>query len=140
MYSVIRKLNRIGNNFRWFEVSLLRILVGGFIIYKGITFSQHTDMLVELIEPVNANAANLFVAHYVVIGHIAGGLMILTGLLTRIAAAVQLPVLVGAVIANAYIGDGSQLILSILVLISLVFITIVGSGKMSVDYTLKLHI
>ncbi len=140
MYSLIKKLNRIGNNFKWFEVSLLRIILGSFIFYKGVTFSQQTEQLVELIEPVNMYAANIFVAHYVIMGHLAGGIMIVAGLLTRVAAAVQLPILLGAIIANAYLGDSGQLMLSSSVFVALLFLTIVGSGKMSVDYTLKLHI
>ena len=140
MYSFIRRLNRIGNNFRWFEVALLRMLIGAFIFYKGVTFSQHTDMIVELIAPVNANAANLFVAHYVVMAHIAGGLMIFAGLLTRVATIVQLPILIGAILATAYIGDVQGIVLSSAIFLGLVFITIFGSGKISVDYTLKLHV
>ena len=37
----------------------------------------------------------MIISHYVVMAHLAGGLMLAAGLLTRLAALVQLPVLVG---------------------------------------------
>lgn len=139
MSKLITKLNKYGNSFRVFEPNIARVLLGVFVLYKGLTFLQHTNILMVVLNPTDAGLTEIFLVHYVQIGHIVGGLFLIFGLLTRIAAIIQIPILIGAVIVNAQIGDLNQLIISSAVLLFLVFFTVIGSGKVSIDYNLKME-
>lgn len=78
-------------------------------------------------------------AHYVIFAHALGGPLIVVGLYTRIASAIQLPVLIGAVIFVNYpkgflsIGSHMELEVSLIVLIGLIVFMIFGAGKFSLD-------
>jgi putative oxidoreductase len=78
--------------------------------------------------------------HYFGIFNFVGGIMIVFGLLTRLAVAVQLPILIGAVAINFIGVMNSQNLLeaSIVLLVSLFFLFF-GSGKHSMDFDLKMQ-
>ena len=139
MYALIRKLNKLGNNFKIFEISILRMIIGGFILFKGVRFFQDKEILEQIIIASNLNIPEYLIVYPVIFCHIVGGLLILFGLLTRLASLCQIPILIGAVIVNYMINDPIQFFASVMVLISLMFITVLGSGKASADYTLKMH-
>lgn len=76
--------------------------------------------------------------HYVMVAHFVGGLLLTIGFLTRIAAAIQIPILFGAVFfihrQDGLFALGQSLEFSALVLFMLVLFTIAGAGKLSLDY------
>jgi putative oxidoreductase len=76
--------------------------------------------------------------HYVTVAHFVGGLLLTLGFLTRIAAAVQIPILFGAVFLvhrqDGLFAMGQSLEFSALVLFLLVIFTISGAGKLSLDH------
>lgn len=77
------------------------------------------------------------VIHFVTLAHLYGGFMLIAGLMTRLAALVQIPVLIGAVylhFSEGLLAQGQSLELSILVLFLLVILFIYGPGKLSVDH------
>ena len=69
--------------------------------------------------------------------HLAGGVMIATGLLTRWAVAFQIPILAGSVFLNLINNNSfeiySNLSLSIAVFVMLIVFLIYGSGPYSAD-------
>jgi putative oxidoreductase len=65
--------------------------------------------------------------------HILGGVLLTTGLLTRLACIIQIPVLLVAVFSNLF-NQFSEFPLSIVVLILLIYFLIVGSGRWSLDW------
>ncbi len=74
--------------------------------------------------------------HYIALAHLIGGLMLTVGLLTRIAAWVQVPILAGAVFIHrgeGLMSGGQSLEFSSLVLFLLVTFAISGAGPVSVD-------
>ena len=76
------------------------------------------------------------VLHYISLAHLVGGLMLTIGLLTRIAAWVQLPILAGALFIHRNEGlmsGGQSLEFSALVFFLLAIFAISGSGALSVD-------
>src|SRR5258707_1521853 len=88
---------------RWAEdhtdvfIALVRIYLGMGLLAKGIFFMANGDYLMKLLQ----DSGDLFiapatVAHYVIPAHIIGGLLLTFGLLTRVAALLQLPILCGA--------------------------------------------
>jgi uncharacterized membrane protein YphA (DoxX/SURF4 family) len=76
------------------------------------------------------------VLHYIALAHLVGGLMLTVGLLSRIAAWVQIPILAGAVFIHRNEGlmsGGQSLEFSALVFFLLVVFAISGAGPLSVD-------
>lgn len=116
-------------------LDVLRVLTGAFIFYKGLYFMQHSNYILELTAPFFGEAFTSFwVVHYVAMAHLAGGVMIAIGLLTRIAVIAQLPVLVGAVVIH-FISQFQvmELIQSLIILLMLLTYTVYGSGGHSAD-------
>lgn len=119
----------------------LRIVLGLLLIYKGIYFAYHTGEIQSMLSTSNFGFGAVALAHYIVMIHLAGGLMIATGFLTRVAILFQLPILLGAVLfVNADRGVFSvysEFILSIVVLLMLLFFLYYGSGMYALETYLK---
>ena len=137
---VIKKLNKWANSHAYYPIDLLRIFLGVFMIYKGIYFIRNSSYLAELLSDFDGYLVMMLSTHYLGIFHFVGGIMIVFGLLTRLAIVVQLPILIGAVAINFIGVMNSQNLLeaSIILLISLFFLFF-GSGKHSMDYDLKMQ-
>jgi putative oxidoreductase len=126
-------------------IDFVRILLGLFILYKGILFISDTGALLSMMKSVDLQFVNLGLAHYVAFSHLVGGILIAMGLLTRIAILFQIPILLGAVflvnIQNGLIAVSNNLEFefSVIVLILLIVFLIFGSGKFSVDNWMKRH-
>ena len=121
---------------KWLDV--IRIALGVFLIYKGIDFLQNMGTLISImtIKAPFGNFAYILLGHFVVFAHILGGGLIAAGIYTRLACLIQIPILLGAVIfVNAdrsMLRPYSELIVSIIVLLLLVYFLIVGNGPLSV--------
>ena len=80
----------------------------------------------------------ILIGHYVVFAHVIGGFLLATGLLTRFACILQIPILVGAVFfvhrQDGLFALGQSLELSALVLFLLCVFFVSGAGKLSLDY------
>ncbi|MGB0525538.1 MAG: DoxX family protein [Flammeovirgaceae bacterium] len=132
---LVAKLNDWAHHHQAMWIDALRVLLGGFIFYKGMYFMEHTSIILELIQSVNSEWAMVGIAHYVAMAHLAGGVLIIIGLLTRIAILVQLPVLIGAVIFNALNAAAPmELTAAIVALVLLIAFLLYGSGKYSIDH------
>lgn len=116
----------------------LRILLGLFLFLKGILFLEHTTdvflIFSESQDVLSAGKAHLLTSMV----HIVGGLMIMAGMLTRLALLCQIPILLGALlIVNPQRGgftvSNVELVVSLLVTGLLLFFMIVGPGRYSVD-------
>lgn len=113
---------------------LVRMFLGAALLVRGVWFALNPNAFSEMAgdRPVD------WLTYYVLIGHIAGGLLLMIGLFTRLAAVIQIPILVSAVFfvsIDGGLASGNQsLELSGLVLIILAVILIFGPGQMSMDY------
>ena len=136
----IKKLNKWANSRTSLPLDLLRIVLGAFIFYKGVNFSVHTNYLYDILNPLDEWLGTVIIVHYVTMAHLAGGVLIIIGLITRVAVLAQIPVLIGAILIN-FIGvmNTTNLIASSIVFIACLFFMVYGSGKHSVDYTLKMQ-
>ena len=137
---IIKKLNKWANRHTSLSLDLLRIVLGAFLFYKGLHFMGETQILIDLVKPIQNLAGSMIAIHYVTPAHLIGGLCIIFGLLTRWAILAQLPLIIGAVIIN-FAGEmnTTNLILSLVALILCVFFLLYGSGKHSFDYYLKMQ-
>jgi putative oxidoreductase len=137
--SVITDVEKWGNSHRPGFLDIFRVVMGVFITYKGLHFITHMQDLELTAAGVNVWFAGAALSHYIIFAHILGGPLIVFGLFTRIACALQIPILLGAVfLVNAprgflSVGQHMELWLSIVVLVGLVVFMVFGAGRYSID-------
>jgi len=119
-------------------VDIIRIALGIFLCYKGIQFLQNmSDMLGIMAKTVSFGSFTIvMLSNYVAFSHLLGGALLILGMLTRFACLLQIPILLGAVfLVNGTAGNllkpFSELYLSILVLLLLIYFLIAGNGPWS---------
>lgn len=127
-----------------FLLLIARIVLGVILILKGIFFISHSQLLKELILNSRFATGVGFWTAYITFAHLFGGVFLILGLFTRFAAALQIPVIIGAlffILPSQGLNDlGSDLILSLFVLTLLIYILVKGSGEISMDDYLKDHL
>src|SRR5256885_15489413 len=79
-------------------IDLVRMYLEMWLFVKGLYCLMHKEQMQKLLEGAdNVVFAQGAVAHYVIPVHLVGGLLLAIGLLTRLAALAQMPILIGAV-------------------------------------------
>ncbi len=118
-------------------MDVIRVYLGVGLFIKGALFLTSPDLLHRYLSIWDSPFFVFWIAHYVALAHLGGGLLMAVGLLTRFAALLQLPVLVGAVFfvhLQEGIGTmGQSLEFSALVLLLVILVLLCGSGEYSVD-------
>ena len=141
----IQRLERWGDSHHPHWLDFIRIALGTILTIKGIQFINNMQPLTEMMASgkLTGTAGIGIFAHYIVFGHLLGGIMIAFGLLTRSAAIAQIPILLGAVFFVNFSGGlfqtHSELWLSIIILMLLILFAIEGSGKLSFDEWMRTH-
>ena len=117
---------------------LLRVYLGFALVVKGFVYVLHMRAFVAMMQLHGVPFAGGTLADLIALCHIAGGLMLAFGLLTRIGAAIQIPNLLGAVLfvhlQEGLFTTGQTLEFATLVLALLVMFAFGGAGRVSVDY------
>jgi len=130
----IQRLEHWGDTHHPKWLDFIRIVLGIFLLLKGIEFANNMNKLMLMMSNLPfGNFMMIILGHYVLFAHILGGVLLVTGLLTRIGCLIQIPVLIVAVFSNMF-NQFSEFPLSILVLILLIYFLIVGSGRWSLDW------
>jgi putative oxidoreductase len=113
----------------------LGLLARGLLLITNTSTGYFVDLLQRSGQPWITSGIML---HYVMVAHFVGGLLLTIGFLTRIAALVQIPILVGAVFfvhrQDGLFALGQSLEFSALVLFLLCVFLVAGAGKLSLDY------
>ena len=141
--NLIHKIERWGDNHHPWYLDIIRILLGIFLLLKGLAFMDNTASLKSLIEnqPDIAVAPGLLMAlvYYVTFVHMVGGTLIALGILTRFSSIMQIPVVFGAVFFVNILQSpfNTDLTSSVAALIFLTVFAVVGSGKISLENYLK---
>jgi putative oxidoreductase len=121
-------------------LDILRVALGVFLCIKGIEFAGNSSLLPDLLsrQVPFSGFMLIILQHYIIFAHIAGGFMIATGLLTRLAAVAQIPIILGALIFFNWsmMSHFSDFILALLILLLLVWFAVIGSGPWSLDRAL----
>lgn len=133
------RLDDWADHHRGYFFDLIRIYLGLGLFVKAIYFIRNQEFLTGLI----AESQGLWflpaaAAHYVIIAHLVGGLLMAIGFLTRIAALAQIPILFGAVFyiympKMMMVSPRQNFEFSALVLFILVLVVIRGGGPLSLD-------
>jgi uncharacterized membrane protein YphA (DoxX/SURF4 family) len=140
--NLIHRLEHWGDTHHPKWIDLLRIALGIFLCFKGIEFAQNTGKLMSIMNNQIPFSSFMLIllSHYILFAHIMGGFMLAMGMLTRFAALIQIPVLLGAIIfvnsKSPMWGQFSELSLSILILLLLCYFLVVGGGRWSFDWYL----
>lgn len=136
----VKSLNKWANSHTNYTIDLLRIALGVFLFFKGISFITSSQSVSDEFDTLSNFTGGMFIFHYVASAHIMGGVMIVFGLLTRWAIWAQLPILVGAVIVS-FMGTPNimNVVLATLTFVVCLFFLAYGSGKHSADYYFKLQ-
>jgi putative oxidoreductase len=125
---------------RWLVV--LRVILGVCLFFKGIFFLVNTATLEELVRgSLVANRSDWLVI-FITWSHLLGGFLIIIGLLTRWAALLNVPILMGAIFfintqRDAF-GD-FELPFAFIVLLMLIFFLVEGGGPISLDNFFSKH-
>lgn len=113
----------------------LRVYLGTGLFFRGLALLVTDTGLQQLTGSAGLGMSGLTV--YVTAAHIVGGVLLVVGLYTRLAALVQLPILVGAVVVvhwqDGLLSANQSLEFSALVLFLLVLVCTFGSGRWSLD-------
>jgi uncharacterized membrane protein YphA (DoxX/SURF4 family) len=120
---------------KWLD--LLRIALGVFLCFKGIEFARNMNLVEDMVSRKVPFSSFMLIllSHYILFAHIMGGFLLAVGLLTRFACVLQFPVLIGAIIfINAsMLRPFSEIFLSLLILMLLVYFLVIGGGPWSLD-------
>ena len=84
---------------KWLDI--LRIVLGLFLIYKGIDFLIHMGEMVSLLSSNQLMFGSfkvIITGYFIVFAHITGGALIAVGFFTRFACLLQIPILAGAIL------------------------------------------
>jgi uncharacterized membrane protein YphA (DoxX/SURF4 family) len=120
-------------------LDLVRVFLGVALFVKGVFFMLHRDQLVDLIQQSGTwSIFPMAIAHYVIPVHLAGGIMLALGVLTRVAALFQLPVLFMALfyvhLPRILAIEGRQnMEFTALVLALTMLLVAYGSGRWSIE-------
>lgn len=121
----------------WIEIT--RMVLGLLMLNNGVYFIRNSEEMHAMIEEA-LPIAPFIVAHYVIFAFLVGGILLVLGLLTRVAAIVQIPILLGAVFLvhgfEIFMGGAEQPEYALLVLLLLIVFFFYGGGKWSVDHHL----
>ena len=97
MFSIQEFLGRQKNS-NDIAYELIRIFLGVALLTRGVLFMTNQSAVMELAEQRGMDwLLPIMIIHYITLAHLCGGAMMTVGLLTRVAAFVQIPILVGAV-------------------------------------------
>lgn len=137
--NLLQRLEHWGDRHHPVWMDIVRIALGIFLVYKGIDFLNHMSDLIGLMAGQTSFGDFTYVlaGHYTVFAHILGGILLVFGVLTRFACIIQIPVMLGAIFFistnKEMLRPYSELFLTILVLLLLVYFLIAGNGPLSVN-------
>jgi putative oxidoreductase len=122
-------------------IEALRIYLGFALFLKGLNFIYAASEVSEsFTRSVDFPFSTYAMIHVVGLAHICGGALLALGLLTRVAALIQLPVVFGAILfvtaKQGLFSMEQTLEFTMLVFFLLVLFLVYGSGRLSVDFML----
>ncbi|UAY51062.1 DoxX family protein [Ferruginibacter albus] len=122
---------------KWLDI--IRMVLGIFLCFKGYQYLQNSGTLTSLmtLRSPFSGLMIILLAHYVAFAHLIGGILMTVGVFTRFACAIQIPILVGAIIfvnsAEGIFRPYSELFLSVIVLLLLIYFMIIGNGPWALN-------
>jgi uncharacterized membrane protein YphA (DoxX/SURF4 family) len=126
---------------REMAIEVLRIYLGVALFIKGVQFIVNDEQAADYMAMVTFPFFQFLSMHVIAIVHIAGGFLLAIGLIARIAALIQMPIILGAIFfvhfQQGLFSKEQSLEFVILILVLLITFVIYGGGRLSVDYVLE---
>ena len=126
---------------RGYWLDCVRIYLGVGLFARGLLLitNNSAGFFEDLVQQSGQSwLTNGVLLHYVILAHFVGGFLLTIGFLTRIAALIQVPVLIGALFfvhrQEGLLSTSQSLEFSALVLFLLLVFVVSGAGRLSVDY------
>ncbi|HYQ18692.1 MAG TPA: DoxX family membrane protein, partial [Polyangiaceae bacterium] len=118
-------------------LDVIRIYLGVGLMVRGALFIGRPEVLLDFLKKSHSWFLPLAASQYVVAAHLCGGILLALGLGTRLAAAAQIPPLLGAVLfvhlGEGLLTAGQSLEFAALVLAMLASFSVFGAGRLSLD-------
>ena len=135
----IETIEKWGNSHHPKYLDVIRILLGIFLCWKGIDFLKNMGVMNSLLSSrlSYGSFAVVLLGHYVVFAHIIGGILMALGILTRFGCIIQIPIMAGAIIfvnSQDMFKPYSEMFLSVLILLLLIYFLIVGNGPWAINF------
>lgn len=115
----------------------LRVYLGTGLFFRGLALLTTEGGLQLLLGTVEPGLGLTGLSVYITAAHLVGGALLAVGLYTRLAALVQLPILIGAVFLvhwhDGLLSADQSFEFSALVLFLLILVFAFGSGRWSLD-------
>ena len=122
---------------RHLVLDAIRVYLGAGLFFRGLVLMLTDTGLQQLTGGAAPSLTTSGIALYVTAAHLVGGAFLLVGLYTRVAALVQLPILVGAVLLvhwqDGLLSANQSLEVSALVLFLMSLVVLFGGGRWSLD-------
>ena len=137
---IMHQTYRTGENVpKW--IVILRVVLGISLIYNSMAFFKSASELENYFAEQEMLKNMTWLTNVIPWVHLVGGILIVVGLFTRMAALVQIPILFGAVIfvnlKQGLYGSSSDLPFSFLILVLVITFSFVGGGYYSLDNTYR---
>lgn len=134
----IEQLEKWGDSHHPKYLDVIRIILGIFLIWRGIQFLMNMALINDLLKANFSFGAFsvMLIGHYVVFAHIVGGILMALGIFTRFGCLIQIPIMIGAIIfvhSQEMFKPYSEMFLSVMVLLLLMYFTIVGNGPWAIN-------
>src|SRR5579872_7296618 len=130
--NVVQRVEHWGDTHHPQWLDIIRILLGVFLCYKGVTFLMNMGQMLDLLTNRMSfgSFSTMLMSNYVAFAHLLGGILLILGVLTRFACLIQIPILLGAVffVNTDLYRPFSEVLLSILVLLLLIVFLVAGNG------------
>ncbi len=129
------------NSHKDYCFDFVRMYLGIGLFIRGVHAMVNPEYLAMFIDKDSFNVMPQLIVHYIQLAHLCGGLLLAIGLLTRLSALIQMPILLGAVfvvhIQEGLFNMSQSLEFSGLVLFLLILCFVHGGGELSVDHILR---
>jgi uncharacterized membrane protein YphA (DoxX/SURF4 family) len=121
----------------------LRVYLGFALVLKGFMYISQPAELTALMVSSHVPLASFGLAKVAALAHVAGGLLLAFGVMTRVAAAIQIPNVIGAIVfvhaKEGLFSANQTLELALLVLFLLVLFAATGGGSWSTEWYFREH-
>lgn len=141
--NAVNKIQAWGDSHHPAVLDIVRVLFGLFLLLKGCGFLTNLTYLERILaqqELANLSSGFIgFIMCYVIITHMVGGTLIALGICTRIAAIVQLPVVIAAIfILDRFQSPfNTEIWASVVATVLLLVFIVIGSGRFSLGRYLE---
>jgi len=140
----IKRIENWTDNHHPIIIDFIRVLLGAVLIAKGISYVFNNDEVMKMIARQEYWVFHFAIAHYVIGGSIACGILIIGGLFFRPAVLFEVPALLGSIIFidlhREFLAINTEIEYLVIILLLLVFFFIYGPGKFSLDHYFQTHI